>query len=148
MSDEQPVARVLSYADLVTGQTVSHTYRITEDVHTHFLGASGDYSPIHVDAAYARRQGFPDRVMHGTILGGFVSHFVGMVCPGRASLLLTSDLRFAQPCYLGDVIRLDAVVAQKVDLKQVVVLDLTLTNETRGVVAARGRVQVMMRVES
>ena len=80
--------------------------------------------------------------MHGAILNGFVSHFVGVRFPGRRSLLLSVDLRYASPSYLGDTVEITAVVAQRVDAQQVVVLRLEVKNLTRGTRAANGRAQV------
>ena len=148
MNKPIPDPRVFRYADLVVGRKETGDYPITPEVYAHFLGAFGDYNPLHVDDAYARQCGFGGKVMHGSLLNGFLSHFVGMVFPGRASLLLTVDLRFSEPSYLGDMIRLEAVVSQKLDARRIVVLDVVLHNATRDLVAARGRVQVMMREEA
>src|SRR5436190_1875392 len=95
-------ARIISYHELSEGMTHQRQYSITPDVYENFLRAFNDRSPIHIDADVARSRGFADRVMHGSILNGFVSHFVGMVFPGANSLLLSVDLRYSQPCYLGD----------------------------------------------
>jgi acyl dehydratase len=140
-------ARTFSFAEIREGQRETFCYHITPEVYQQFLGAFHDHSPIHVDDGYARGRGFSGRVMHGSILNGFVSHFVGMWFPGRFSLLLGVDMRFAQPSYLGDIIRVDMVVSQKMDAKKIIVLDATLTNETQNHLAARGRLQVMLKEE-
>ncbi len=138
---------IISYRELAEGQTRERDYVITPAVYEHFLGAFDDRSPIHVDAVYARNAGFEGPVMHGAILNGFVSHFVGMEFPGANSLLLTVDLRFSQPSYLNDSLRLQAKIAQKLDAQQVIVLHITVQNLTRGGAAATGRAQVKMRGE-
>lgn len=132
----------LSYASIAEGAAHTRRYAITPAVYEGFLGAFEDRSPVHVDEAYARDRGFDGKVMHGAILNGFVSHFVGMCFPGRRALLLSVDLRYAAPCYLGDVVELQATVSQKVDAQQVIVLTLRIQNVTRGTSAARGRAQV------
>src|SRR4026208_1783235 len=101
-------AQVISYHEVVEGSTVEHDYTITPEVYQSVLAAFDDRSPIHVDANYARAAGFTDWGMHGAILNGFLSHFVGMVYPGAYSLLLTVDLRYQHPSYLGDTLRLTA----------------------------------------
>jgi len=122
--------------------TCERDYAITPDVYRNFLACFDDRSPIHVDADYARARGFNDTVMHGAILGGFLSHFVGMVFPGANSLLLSMELRFIHPSYLGDSFLLRATVAQKLDARRVVVLHLVFMNQTQGLTAATARVQV------
>jgi len=136
------------YEDVQLGMKKGHKYIITPEVFACFLKAFEDRSPIHVDEAYAQECGFLGKVMHGAILNGFLSHFIGMYFPGRASLLLSSDLRFVQPSYLGDVIYLETVVAQKLDVHKVIVLDATFQNKTRDCLAARGRIQIKLRIES
>ena len=136
-----------SYADLIEGMTEEHDYVITPTVFQSFLTAFDDRSPVHVDEEYAKASGFDGAVMHGGILNGFLSHFVGMVLPGTRSLLLTTDLRFLQPSYLGDLIRLKATISQRLDTHQTVVLQMAFFNQTRDYLAANGRVQVKVRSE-
>jgi acyl dehydratase len=138
-------ARINQYRDLAEGLTGERDYVITPAVYENFLSAFDDRSPIHVDAAYAQARGFANPVMHGGILNGFVSHFVGMVLPGANSLLLSVELRFLRPSYLGDTLRLQAKIAQKVDAQEVVVLHVAFLNQTRGGTAATGRIHVKVR---
>ena len=145
--EQFPAARTWRYDDIVVGAKESHQYTISTSVYEHFLTAFQDYSPVHVDDAYARSRGFPGKVMHGSILNGFVSHFIGMQFPGKGSLLLSVDLRFSQPSFLDDVIRMETVVTQKTDARRVLVLDAALFNVTRNQMAARGRIQVMLQEE-
>jgi acyl dehydratase len=140
-------AQDVAYEAIDEGAVVSYDYAITEEVYTRFLAAFDDRSPVHVDDAYAAARGFESRVMHGAILNGFVSHFVGMRFPGRRSLLLSVDLRYGSPSHLGDELTLHAEVTQKVDAQRVVVLTLRFENRTRGSRAATGRVQVRMAEE-
>ncbi|MEP6669621.1 MAG: MaoC/PaaZ C-terminal domain-containing protein [Chthoniobacter sp.] len=147
-SDSSSTARTFRYEDIALGAKEARDYVISQEVYDHFLSAFGDRSPIHVDEDYARACGFEGRVMHGALLNGFLSHYIGMYFPGRLSLLLAVDLRLAKPSYLGDTIHLEAVVSQKLDASNVVVLDAVFTNVTRDCLVARSRVQVMVRNES
>jgi acyl dehydratase len=137
--------RGLSFEEITIGQTESRIYQISGEVYGNFLAAFRDESPIHVDEAYAKRLGFPGCVMHGAILNGFISHFVGTWFPGRFSLLLGVDLGYVAPSHLGDLIELEVVVTQKVDSMDVVVMNVVLKNLSQASVAARGRVKVMIK---
>lgn len=139
-ADEAP--RDISYDAVAEGSEIARQYTLTRAVYEHFLAAFDDRSPLHVDRAYALERGFDDIVAHGAILNGFVSHFVGMHFPGRRALLLSADLRYSNPSFIGDEIALTAKVTQKVDAQRVIVLMVRLVNVTRGTVAATGRVQV------
>jgi 3-hydroxybutyryl-CoA dehydratase len=148
MSEAPTTLRTLHYHEINVGMKVAHDYVITPEVYAHFLAAFQDHSPVHVDEAFAKSRGFAGKVMHGSVLNGFISHFVGMRFPGRFSLLLSVDLRFANPSYLGDTIQLTSTVSQKMEAQKVVVLDVALTNTTRNCPAARGRIQVMLKEEA
>jgi 3-hydroxybutyryl-CoA dehydratase len=138
-------APLIYYHDLTEGLTRERDYVITQAVYEGFLSTFDDRSPLHMDAAYASACGFTGRVMHGGILNGFISHFIGMVFPGANSLLLSVELRFLHPMYLGDTLQLQAKIAQKVDTQQVIMLHLTFHNQTQGDTAATGRAQVKVR---
>lgn len=133
------------YQDLAEGMTSERDYVITPAVYENYLRAFDDRSPLHVDATHARSAGYAGPVMHGGILNGFVSHFVGMVFPGTQALLLSTELRFQHPSYLGDTLRLQAKLVQKLDAQQVVVLHIAFLNLTRNITAASGRLQVKVR---
>jgi 3-hydroxybutyryl-CoA dehydratase len=129
-------------AGLAEGARASHPYTISAAVYEHFLAAFGDTNPLHTDDAFARRHGFPGRVMHGMILNGFVSHFVGMRFPGPGALLHVVSTQFKSPCHVGDVICIDATVTQVVEAVATLTMELVLTNVTRNRVAAKAKVQV------
>jgi acyl dehydratase len=148
MRKPSPALRTFHYHEINVGMAAAHDYVITPQVYEHFLAAFQDHSPVHVDEDFARARGFVGKVMHGSVLNGFISHFVGMCFPGKFSLLLSADLRFSTPSYLGDTIQVAAVVSQKMEAQKVIVLDVTLTNATRSHLAARGRVQVMLKEDS
>lgn len=127
------------------GLTASRTYTISLEVYEAFLVASGDVNPLHTDDACAQRHGFPEKIMHGGILGCFISHFVGMHFPAGAVVLQSVDTQFKSPSHLNDTVRIDARVTQVAEAVGAVVMNLVLTNETRGRVAAKSRVQVGLR---
>jgi len=124
------------------GFRTSYRYTISKAVYEHFLGAFRDTNPLHMDDDAARQRGFPERVMHGMILGGFISHFIGVHFPGANAVLHAVNTQFKSPCHLGDEVEIDATVTQVVEAVRVVALEMVLTNVTRGRVAAKAKVQV------
>ncbi len=84
------------------------TYHVTPEIYYSFQRTSNDYNPLHTDVAFAERKGFPERVMYGNILNGFVSHFVGMALPSRDVMIQTQDIQFRKPVYLNDELLLKA----------------------------------------
>jgi 3-hydroxybutyryl-CoA dehydratase len=134
-----------SFAEIVEGMRVDRDYTLSRSVYEAFLAAFDDRSPVHVNDDYARASGFRERVMHGAILNGFLSNFVGMHFPGQRALWLSVDLRYLAPTYLDDQLKIEAVVAQKVESQQVLVLNIVVRNVTQGNLTARGRLQVALR---
>ena len=127
---------------IAVGFQTCHRYTISQDIYEHFLAAFRDTNPLHTRDDFARRRGFPERVMHGVILNGFISHFVGVHFPGENWLLHAVSTQFKTPCHLGDDILIEATVTQVVESVKVIRLDMVLRNVTRNRVAARAKVQV------
>jgi acyl dehydratase len=140
-------AQDYSFDEIEEGSEFSHLYKIDESAYNALSNVFQDRSPIHVDEKYAKSVGFSGRVMHGAILQGFLSHFVGMHFPGKRSLILSVNINYHRPSYLGDDIRLTARVRQKVETGQVIVLDVRFFNITSNVMVASGKVQVALRNE-
>jgi 3-hydroxybutyryl-CoA dehydratase len=131
-----------TYEDLSEGTKFSREYVIAPDVYQRFLDLFGDASPLHVDDAVAISCGFPAKLMHGAILNGFISNFVGMNFPGKRTLELGVEIRFILPTYSGDILTLEAVVKERLESRKVVVLQFRFLRETTMV--ANGRVTVMI----
>ncbi len=133
-----------TFSGIEEGDTLQREYTLTEEVYKSFLDAFQDTSPLHVDETFARERGFAGRVMHGALLNGFVSHFVGVEYPGKYAMLQSVDIQYKNPNYLGDTIRLEAEVIQKVEALKVVIIKILLQNVTQQKIAATARAQVGM----
>src|SRR5580704_1499499 len=131
-----------AYEDLVEGTEFEQQYVITQDVYQKFLDLFGDASPLHVSDDVAISCGFGAKLMHGAILNGFISNFVGMHFPGRRALELGVEIRFLKPAYLGDVLDLEATVKERLESRSVVVLGFHFSRERKAI--ARGEVSVMI----
>ena len=131
-----------TFEDLVLGTQFSRQYVISEDVYQRFLDLFGDASPLHVDDQVARSCGFSEKLMHGAILNGFISNFVGMNFPGKRTLELGVEIHFVKPTYVGDVVVLEATVKERLESRRVVVLQFRFRRDTTMV--ANGRVTVMI----
>jgi len=130
------------FDELVIGFERKELYRITPEIYEKFIQISGDVNPLHVDQDHAERNSFPSVVMHGGILHGFLSHFVGMILPGKNAILLSCEIRYSKPNFLLDEIELAARVSERAEEHQIVNLDFTFRNLTQAYVGARARVQV------
>jgi 3-hydroxybutyryl-CoA dehydratase len=136
-----------TFDEIKENSEFSHIYLINDAVYEALSSVFQDQSPIHTDESYAKSAGFSGRVMHGAILQGFLSHFIGMRFPGKSSLILSININYHRPSYLGDELELMARVRQKVETGQVIVLEVKFLNRTSGQIVASGRVQVALRHE-
>ena len=87
-----------------------HTFVVTEDVYKAFQVASGDMNPMHTDVDYARTYGYQEKVMYGNILNGFVSYFIGMMLPIQNVVIISQDISYHKPVYMGDELLFEASV--------------------------------------
>ena len=62
--------------DLLLGQEFSFTKKISSSDVDMFAKLTGDNSPIHMESGFARERGFKDRVVHGGLLVGCISHLI------------------------------------------------------------------------
>jgi len=84
---------------------------VTETDIALFSSVSGDWNPIHNDAAFAAEGPFGGRIAHGLLL---VSMMTGMApISGTAVVALYGfeRIRFVHPVHLGDTITYTALVA-------------------------------------
>ena len=131
-----------AFEDLPQGTEFEQQYVITPELYEKFLDLFGDTSPLHVSDEVARSCGFPAKLMHGAILNGFISNFVGMNFPGKRALELGMEIQFVKPTYAGDVLMLHARVQERLESRRVVVLQFRFLRDR--VAVARGRVSVMI----
>ena len=106
-------ARDLAFDDIKVGDRAEIAWTPAAADIDAFAELSGDRNPLHTDGAYARSQGFSDRVVHGFLVGAKVSALGGMLLPGRRSLLLEYELSHPNPVFAGDAILLRGEVRDR-----------------------------------
>ena len=76
-----------AYEDVKVGEGAS----ITEAHIVAFAGLTGDMNPLHVDAEYAAKSMFGERIAHGMLVAGLISAVLGTQLPGPNSIYLGQD---------------------------------------------------------
>lgn len=84
---------------------------ITQTVYDLFIQAFEDRNPLHTDATFAKSKSFEDKVMHGAILVGFLSNFIGECLPDKNVIVQSYNINFVKPVYLDQKLLFNAVVA-------------------------------------
>ena len=130
------------YDELQIGEEASFSKTITEtDVYL-YAGISGDFNPLHMNEAYAKRSRFKARVAHGGLPQSLIAPVIGTMLPGLGTVLVEIKCRFKAPTLFGDTITAKASVAEKIEAKRWVRMDLTWTNQ-RGETIAEGEAVVI-----
>lgn len=120
--------------DFQVGEKARVTKTISEaDVYA-FAGITGDFNPLHVDAEFARRSRFGERIAHGILTAGLISTVLGMKLPGPGGIFLSQSLRFVRPVRLGDTITATAEVTSWNAAKRILQLRTACTNQRDEVV--------------
>jgi 3-hydroxybutyryl-CoA dehydratase len=116
-------------------------YVVTERVYNSFVETFGDINPVHVDPEVARKKGFRDTLMHGAIMAGFLSNFIGTVLPEENTVEHSCELQFVNPVYLNDKLTLRATVVDYYESVNDYELKYRFYNEA-GQVVTRGTLHI------
>ena len=90
------------------GDKYANNFVVTPAVYEGFISAFRDRNPLHTDVAFAISKGFAGAVMHGNILNGFVSYFVGECLPIKNVIIHAQSIKYALPVYLNDELEFNA----------------------------------------
>lgn len=123
------------------GDSYTQQFTVTEAVYNGFLNAFEDRNPLHTDEAYAVQKGFQGRVMHGNILNGFLSYFIGECLPTKDVIIHSQSIQFNKPVFLSDTLLLEAQVAEVIESVKVVNFKYTFKN-AEGKRVAKGEIQI------
>ena len=128
-------------AEMTPGLTEEFTVIVTPEMMDAFRAITGDVSPIHIDADYAKGRGYPGRVVYGMLGASFFSTLAGVYLPGEHCLLHGVDLKFAKPIFIGDTLTVTGVVDEVNDTFREITIKASIVNQdgkkvTRAVIRA------------
>lgn len=107
------MTRGLFFSQFEVGQIYESPGRtVTEADVVSFAGLSGDYNPLHVDATFAARTPFGQRIAHG-MLAASISTGLGQllgIFEGTTLALMAQTFEYKAPVFFGDTIRLRLTV--------------------------------------
>lgn len=123
------------------GDAFIHSFAVSHSVYSGFVATFNDRNPYHVDDEAARAKGFAGRIMHGNILCGFLSYFVGEQLPVKSVVIQAQEIQFHRPVYLNDVVTLHADVADFFESVMTAEIRFRFENQ-HGVKVAKGKLRV------
>ena len=92
------------FEDLELGMEADYQRTVTEADILAFANVSGDKNPVHLDAAYAAKTMFKERIAHGMLSASYISAVFGMEMPGPGAIYVSQTLNFRAPVKIGDVV--------------------------------------------
>jgi 3-hydroxybutyryl-CoA dehydratase len=95
-------ARRLALAELAEAPPVEIAFAIDAAQMQAFAALSGDFNPLHTDAAFARAKGLAGPVVYGGLLLAQVSRLLGMHLPGRDGMWTGIRMDFRSPLMVGE----------------------------------------------
>ena len=123
------------------GEVIEKYFDLTDDVYKAFTDIFNDKNPLHTDEKYARSKGFDGRVMHGNILGGFLSCFIGECLPEKNVIIHSQSIKYRRPVYLHDRLKLTGYIEGVFESVKTIEIKFSFLNQNN-IKVASGTVQI------
>ena len=120
--------------NLRVGQKAEMTTTLTAEHVRKYAEISGDYNPLHFDAAFAAGTKFQRLVVQGGLTTGVLHALVASKLPGPGSVFLSQNWKFTAPVFIGDTITAEAEVLKAHESKPVTQLRVTVRRQDGEVV--------------
>ena len=86
---------------------------ITDEDIEKFAEVSTDRNPVHLDAEFAAKTMFKDRIAHGMFSGALISAAVACELPGPGTIYLGQKMSFQKPVKIGDTLTVRLEILEK-----------------------------------
>ena len=120
--------------NLSVGQTARRSLTLTAAHVQTFAELTGDYNPLHFDAAFAAGTRFGRLVVQGGLTTGLLHALVATDMPGPGTVFLSQNWKFTAPVFIGDTITGQAEVLSVHPSKPVTQLRVVVTRNDGEVV--------------
>lgn len=117
------------------------SFSVSDKIYQGFIELFQDKNCLHTDSEYAKTKGFRDVVMHGNILNGFLSYFIGECLPVKNVIIHSQEVKYAKPVHLGDELTFVATVVDVIESVKVIIFQFYFENSQQ-IKVAKGKVQI------
>src|SRR3954465_13194478 len=93
-----------------TGDSFTQQFVVSDEIYLGFIQLFKDKNPLHTNTEFAINKGFKGAVMHGNILNGCLSYFIGECLPTKNVIIHSQEIQFRNPVYLDDKLDFNATV--------------------------------------
>lgn len=132
-----------SFDSLKVGERASFEHIVSEKDIDAFVRLSGDENPLHTDASYASKTQFKERIVHGMLLGAYISRLIGMYLPGRRALLMKETLEFKEGVRANSSLEISGTIVQKSESTKIVEIALSISTRKKNVCSGTAHVRVL-----
>ena len=120
--------------EIKIGDKASMKRVATDELIRNLAEVSGDKNLMHIDDAYAAKTVFGRRIAHGLFCLGMISNLLGTQLPGEGTVLISENIKYRLPVYIGDEIEATVEVAGLIPEKNKVSLTFACINQNGAVV--------------
>ncbi|MDN3675785.1 MaoC/PaaZ C-terminal domain-containing protein [Flavobacterium paronense] len=114
---------------------------VSEEIYNGFVVLFKDKNPLHTNRQFATENGFKSEVMHGNILNGFLSYFIGECLPIKNVIIHSQEIQFKNAVYLNDKLEFNAKVTGIYESVKAVEFKYDFKNAD-GKIVAKGKIQI------
>ncbi|HIZ50304.1 MAG TPA: MaoC family dehydratase N-terminal domain-containing protein [Candidatus Pseudomonas excrementavium] len=123
-----------TYDEVNVGDAASVSHTVSERDLILFATVSGDVNPVHLDQQFAETTPFKGRIAHGMLSGALISAAIACELPGPGSIYIGQELSFLRPVRLGDEIRIELEVLEKLPKNRVKIATRVINQDGKKVV--------------
>ena len=121
--------------------TFVENFIVSEEIYKGFIAIFKDKNPLHTNPQFATEKGFQSMVMHGNILNGFLSYFIGECLPTKNVIIHSQEIQFKNAVYLNDKLEFNAKVIGVYESVKAVEFKFNFKNADEKIVA-KGIIQI------
>lgn len=123
------------------GDKFEENFVVTDETYNGFIKLFKDKNPLHTNEKFAIAKGFKDKVMHGNILNGFISYFVGECLPVKNVIIHVQEIKYKNAVFLNDKLNFTAIVIGVYESVKVIEFNYIFKNPVLKTVA-KGKFQI------
>jgi len=123
------------------GDKFNENFIVTDNIYNGFINLFKDRNPLHTNTEFAVLKGFESKVMHGNILNGFISFFIGECLPTKNVIIHSQEIQFKNAVFLNDKLDFQAEVTGIFNAVNVVEFKFTFKNKKNKTVS-KGKIQI------
>ena len=124
------------------GDKFTKTFQVTEAIYKGYAALFKDSHLLHTDEDFAKNKGFNGVVMHGNILNGFISHFIGECLPVKDVLIHSQQIEYCHAVYLNDILDFDAVIVDVFESVRMFEFEFSFRNKEK-LRVAKGKFRIL-----